>query len=156
LHREFLRILVPVFHFLCDKVHLEYFVLFGEQEGIWFLAWLRIFEIESHANFVEPRVILNNDPLNLLILSILSLIILRLLLENEELVLFLLIHHQILATDDGKEVFTFRFLEPNDLIWFPGVRVQQLNRNFRALIKSLRIKHQDLVDLGYQERAHFL
>lgn len=89
------------------KVHLEYFVLFGKQKGIRFLTWLRIFEIESHANFVEPGVIFYYDSLDLLILSILSFIILRLLLENEELILFLLIHNQILATNDGKEVFTF-------------------------------------------------
>jgi hypothetical protein len=82
-------------------IQLEYFILLSKDDTHWFLTRCSIFEVILHADFGELWHILDNDPLDLLPLSIFGIIFTRLFLKNEKLVLLLLVHDQVLATNDG-------------------------------------------------------
>ena len=82
-------------------IQLKYLILFSKDDTRWFLTLFSIFEVILHSDLGELRHILDNDPLDLLPFSIFGLILTGLLLKNEKLVLLLLVHYQVLSTDDG-------------------------------------------------------
>lgn len=82
-------------------IQLKYFILFSKDDTRWFLTLCTIFEVILHTDLGELWHILDNDPLDLLPFSIFGFILAGLFLKNEKLVLLLLIHDQVLSTDDG-------------------------------------------------------
>lgn len=82
-------------------IQLKYFILFGKDDTRWFLTLCTIFEVILHTDLGELWHILDNDPLDLLPFSIFGFILTGLFLKNEKLVLLLLVHDQVLSTDDG-------------------------------------------------------
>lgn len=55
-------------------------------------------------------------------------------LENEELILHLLVHNQVLATYDSKPVLILGFLDSDDLVGLSGVACQEFNGDLSALL----------------------
>lgn len=82
-------------------IQLKYFILFSKDDTRWFLTLCTIFEVILHTDLGELWHILDNDPLDLLPFSIFGFILTGLFLKNEKLVLLLLVHDQVLSTDDG-------------------------------------------------------
>ena len=82
-------------------IQRKYLILFSKDDTRWFLTLCGIFEVILHTDLGELWHILDNDPLDLLPFSIFGLILTGLLLKNEKLVLLLLVHDQVLTTDDG-------------------------------------------------------
>jgi len=95
---------IELFHRFDDLsfvIHLKYFVHFSKEDTCWFLTRLRIFEVILHTDFGELWHILDNNSLDLLPFSIFGFIFTLLFLKNEKLVLLLLVHDQVLTTNDG-------------------------------------------------------
>lgn len=78
-----------------------------------------------HADLVEGLVVLEHNPL-IEVIDVLRApqlraqpIVLRVLLEDPELVGLLLVHDEILTTDNAQILLVLAFVDGQDLIWLP-------------------------------------
>ena len=95
---------------LGDVIKFEYAFHLGEDYGVGICTLPWIFKVIFHANFVKFSEILDDYPFGNLERVIVQWIFRLDSLKYEQLVLFLLVHHKILPTDDCEPIFIFGFL----------------------------------------------
>ena len=71
--------------------------------------------------------------------------------ENEELISFLFFHDEVLSTNDGKEVFTWRYLHADDLIWLTGFSFEKTDWNCWDFFECLGIIDINLIYLCHDK-----
>ena len=106
-----------------------------------------------HAHSLEDWKVLYNDSVRLLKGVILIGSFTFLSLEDEKLILLLLRHDQILATDNGDPILVFGFLQSNDLIWLSCLSFKKCDWNLSALCKVLVVEHDNLINLGDEHKV---
>ena len=89
------------FHQACSEIQSKYGVTHGEQKRIRLGALLEIFKSVSHANIFKCRHVLDNQSALLLKLIRTRLICFFMPAKYEKLILSLLVHYQVLTTDNG-------------------------------------------------------
>ena len=85
---------------LGDVIKFEYALHLGEDYGVGICTLPRILKVVFHPNFIEFWEIFDDHPFRNLERVIIERILGLNPLEYEQLVLFLLVHHKILPTDD--------------------------------------------------------
>lgn len=137
------------------EVECEYLLLICEEKTFdIFLFLFCLFEEELHARtLLELILIFEHNPIDLSPFVIL-IILLFLSFEDKELVLFLSVCDQIFTSDDGQVFLTSRQSQTDDLVWFPGLRLEQFDGNFTALFICIDVEHEHSVHLCEQENVH--
>jgi hypothetical protein len=72
-------------------------------------------------------------------------------LKNEELVLFLFPHDQVLATDDSQPSLILWVLKSNDLIWLPSLCGEKCHWDLTTLDERGRVEHENLINFGHKK-----
>ena len=75
---------------------------------------------------------------------------------DEKLIRFLLVHDQVLSTNDAEIFFVLAGSKSNNLIGFSCFRLEKGNRELAHFLKRETIIHHNLIDLGTQEDIHAL
>lgn len=105
-------------HFLGFDVHDDDRVLLGEDDLLRVSAFQRL-KVELHGDLVEDRVAFNHKVLDEAELVHLIGVWVLDPPEQEQLIGLLLLHDQVLTTDDTKHLLVGGDLHRNDLIWLP-------------------------------------
>ena len=106
-----------------------------------------------HAYSFKDWKVLHYDSVSLLKAIILVGSFSSLSLKDEELVLLLLSHDQILSTDNGNPILISGFDESNDLVWLSCLCLKKGDWNLSALVIVLIVQHDDLVNLGDEHKV---
>ena len=69
-------------------------------------------------------------------------------LEYKELILLLLVHHEVFSTEDSNPVLISRFLKSNNLVRLPSICAKKLNWNGSAKLKSRLVIHEYLINFS--------
>jgi len=143
------------------KVELENAVIFRKDDGVFLgLALGIILEIKLSAHLLEESYVYQLHNFMQIIYGSLTFFLLGFLgitaFEDEQLVVLLIVHHQVFARNDSHVLFVVRLLHANDLVWLPRLRWQQLNWQLLNLLVRLGIVHYNFVHLRHQERVNGL
>ena len=135
-----------------------------------------LLEHETHAHFVKHWNILNNYPfmknklfsahlMNLPLIEPMEFLLMAMLIffilitfglsdENEQLVLFLLVHNQIFASNDRNEFFIWRFFNSDNLVGLSCFGFEKRNWNFVKFSEILVAVNIDRVNICHENLAH--
>ena len=108
-------------NFLGYVIKFEYAVHFGENNRVRISTFPGILKVEFHTNFVKLGEILNYHPLTDFKRVIIKRIFCLDLLKDEQLILFLLLHHKILTANDGEPVLVLGLLHSQYLRPLPCI-----------------------------------
>ena len=106
-----------------------------------------------HAHLGKDWKVLHNDSIVLDKLVVFQNRLSLNFLKDEELVLLLLVHNQVLATDDGHPILVKGFHKTDHFIGLTSFCYKKLDWDFSAPGEVLIIKHDDLVNLGNEHQV---
>ena len=131
---------------LCLEVELEYLVRLGEDDRVWILARLSLLEEVLHGHLFEDGQIFDDDSLVENKLVVLYQRFCGFLLVDEQLVLLLLAHDEVLTADDGDILLAGRLTKTDDLVGLARLRLQEGDWDFSTGGEVCVVHHDHLVD----------
>ena len=105
-------------------------------------------EVEVHRHLFEVLDVLENDPMDEV-----SILAIRLSSIDEQLILLLLVHDQVLSTDDRQVFIGLAALKGDDLVWLSGLSWKKFDFKLSAFLVLVSVVNLNFVDLGNQELA---